>query len=49
MEVSPRKLEGSFSILLKNIPDHRGFFMRSYDKQIFQRHGLALDWLYENH
>jgi dTDP-4-dehydrorhamnose 3,5-epimerase len=29
--------------------DGRGFFMRTYDKEIFQQHGIERVWVQENH
>lgn len=29
--------------------DERGFFMRTYDKEIFAAHGLPTDWMQESH
>ncbi|NJM54249.1 MAG: dTDP-4-keto-6-deoxy-D-glucose epimerase [Blastocatellia bacterium] len=48
MEIKPLKLKGSFEIQLKMIGDSRGYFMRSYSKDIFSEHGLKTDWQQEN-
>lgn len=34
------KLKGSFIIELEKVEDERGFFARSWDKKIFEEHGL---------
>ena len=44
-----RKLKDVFEITLEPKEDHRGFFMRVYDEQIFRDHGLHHDWVQENH
>ena len=49
MEFKERKLKGVFEITLNPIQDHRGFFMRSYDVNEFEAHGINLDWKQENH
>ena len=49
MQIKPLKLNGSFEIKLKPIGDERGFFMRTYDKSIFEEHGIRHEWLQENH
>ena len=42
-------LAGVFEIQLKALEDPRGFFMRTYDDQIFRDHGLPTNWVQENH
>ena len=49
MEFIEKKIKGVFEIKLKHIGDHRGFFMRAYDKKIFAKYGLLRDWVQENH
>lgn len=41
--------EGLFEIVSEPLSDHRGFFMRTYDKEIFARNGIDREWLQENH
>ena len=48
MEIIPLKLEGSFEIRLKRIGDSRGYFLRTYEKNIFAENGLQTEWLQEN-
>jgi len=43
------KIKGGFIIQLEPHEDHRGFFMRTYDKKIFAEHGIDRDWVQENH
>jgi dTDP-4-dehydrorhamnose 3,5-epimerase len=49
MEITERKLKGVFEIQLKPIGDHRGFFMRTFDLNIFNQQGLNKIWVQENH
>lgn len=49
MEIKERKLKGVFEITLNPIKDERGFFMRTYDEQLFAKEGLNLKWMQENH
>lgn len=49
MEICERKIKGVFEINLKPFIDYRGFFMRTYDEQIFTSTGLSRPWLQENH
>lgn len=48
MEIKPLKLEGSYEITLNRIGDLRGYFMRTYSRDIFAEHGLQTDWAQEN-
>lgn len=48
MEIKPLKLVGSYEIVLEPHKDDRGYFMRTYDKEIFRQYGLDRDWLQEN-
>lgn len=43
------KLKGSYIIELKPNMDSRGYFMRTYDKEIFSYHNLDREWVQENH
>jgi len=49
MEIKRRKLDGVFEIRLKPHIDSRGFFMRTYDENLFQTEGLKFNWVQENH
>ena len=49
MLIQERKLEGVFEIDPELHEDARGFFMRSYDDNIFKSYGLHRDWVQENH
>ena len=49
MEIKKLDLEGVFEIQLKPIIDDRGFFMRTYEKRVFENMGLDRKWVEENH
>jgi dTDP-4-dehydrorhamnose 3,5-epimerase len=49
LEIKKRKLEGVFEIALAPILDSRGFFMRAFDSETFEKAGLARSWKQENH
>lgn len=48
MEIIPLKLEGSYEISFAPRGDERGYFMRSYDREIFAARGLQTEWIQEN-
>jgi dTDP-4-dehydrorhamnose 3,5-epimerase len=48
VQVRPLKLGGTFEITLEPRRDHRGYFSRAYDRNIFAEHGLITDWVQEN-
>lgn len=48
MEIRSLKLKGSFEIQLTPRGDHRGYFMRSYDRFFFSKNGLQTNWIQEN-
>ena len=49
MQILEKKIKGVFEIHLKPHKDNRGFFMRTYDKKIFNKFGLNREWVQENH
>ena len=49
MIIKERKIQGVFEIQLEPKEDHRGFFMRVYDQEIYKKHGIHRDWVQENH
>jgi len=49
MEISPRKIPGTYEIALAPIGDNRGFFMRTFDLNEFNKYGLNKMWVQENH
>jgi dTDP-4-dehydrorhamnose 3,5-epimerase len=48
MHIKPLKLGGTFEISIEPRRDRRGYFARSYDREIFAEHGLNTDWVQEN-
>lgn len=48
MEIKPLKLEGTFEITLNPIGDKRGYFMQTYNKDLFATYSLQSDWVQEN-
>ncbi|MFP4024603.1 MAG: dTDP-4-dehydrorhamnose 3,5-epimerase [Thiohalospira sp.] len=49
MDIKERKLKGTFEINLEPKGDHRGFFMRTFDINEFNKYGLNKIWVQENH
>jgi dTDP-4-dehydrorhamnose 3,5-epimerase len=43
------ELGGVFEITPERHEDNRGFFMRTYDDNVFAEHGLHCEWVQENH
>lgn len=49
MRIKELEISGVFEITLTPIGDSRGFFMRTYDVELFIKAGLHREWLQENH
>jgi dTDP-4-dehydrorhamnose 3,5-epimerase len=49
MEFKERNLAGVYEITFKPFLDERGFFMRTFDGQLFEKAGLSFHWVQENH
>jgi len=49
MEIKERKIKGVFEITGVPREDSRGFFMRTFDKEIFSQYGMDRPWVQENH
>jgi len=49
MKIIEGKLPGTFEITLDPAIDHRGFFMRTYDREIMAQYGLDRNWVQESH
>jgi dTDP-4-dehydrorhamnose 3,5-epimerase len=49
VEIKEGKIKGVFEILLKPILDERGFFMRTFDEEIFKENNIPFHWVQENH
>ena len=48
MIIKERKIEGVYEIQLELNIDSRGFFMRTYDKDVFRKYYLDRKWHHEN-
>ena len=42
-------IKGLFEIIPEPFTDHRGFFMRVYDREMFRKYGIDRQWVQENH
>ena len=49
VEIEEGKIAGVYQIHLHPKRDDRGFFMRTYDKTIFEKFDLKKTWIQENH
>lgn len=49
MTIKEMKLKGVFEIQFESRQDERGFFMRTYDDQVFADKGINRKWVQENH
>ncbi|MCM3786617.1 dTDP-4-dehydrorhamnose 3,5-epimerase [Neobacillus mesonae] len=49
MHITPLHLEGALLIEPKVYGDHRGFFMESYNKEVFERKGIHHTFIQDNH
>ncbi|MFZ5940825.1 MAG: dTDP-4-dehydrorhamnose 3,5-epimerase [Bacteroidota bacterium] len=49
MEFRERRLKGTFEITPAPRRDERGFFMRTWDRDLFRQNGLEFSWVQENH
>lgn len=47
--IKERKFKGVFEIQLDPHEDERGFFMRVYDIQVFEKYKIHKKWVQENH
>jgi len=48
MRITPRRLRGTFDLVLDARADERGYFMRWYDREAFARAGLPTEWVQAN-
>lgn len=46
MTIQPTKIHGAYTIDVKRFADFRGDFFRSFDVDVFAKHGLVTDWSY---
>lgn len=49
MKIKERNFKGVFEIQLRPKEDKRGFFMRVYDIQLFEKYKIHRNWVQENH
>jgi dTDP-4-dehydrorhamnose 3,5-epimerase len=49
MLIKEMGIKGVFEIDLEPLEDQRGFFMRTYDAEVFKNCGLHENWVQENH
>ena len=49
MQIKELNLHGVYKINLNPLIDERGFFMRTFDSDIFKTKGINKQWLQENH
>ncbi|WP_071433230.1 dTDP-4-dehydrorhamnose 3,5-epimerase [Angelakisella massiliensis] len=49
MELMKTKLDGVIIVVPKVFGDHRGFFMESWSKRVFEEAGLYYDFVQDNH
>lgn len=49
MIIKPLQIKGAYEIQLIPQIDNRGFFMRTYDKLIFNKNNLAINLIQESH
>ncbi|MBT4310643.1 MAG: dTDP-4-dehydrorhamnose 3,5-epimerase [Anaerolineae bacterium] len=48
MKFQPLTLQGCYEIQLDPHRDLRGYFTRTYDRQLFREYGLTTDWVQQN-
>lgn len=49
MKFKELNIKGVYEITLESFKDHRGFFMRTYDGDIFKEKGIQNNWVQESH
>lgn len=49
MEISKRGIDGVHEIKLAPSEDKRGFFMRVYDQDVFNKNGIDRNWVQDSH
>jgi dTDP-4-dehydrorhamnose 3,5-epimerase len=49
MKFKELNIKGVYEIIMKPMKDERGFFMRTYDENIFYENGIMNNWVQENH
>ncbi|WP_409404997.1 dTDP-4-dehydrorhamnose 3,5-epimerase [Priestia megaterium] len=49
MNIIKTKFQDAILIETKVFGDHRGFFMESYNKEVFKQNGIDMDFVQDNH
>jgi dTDP-4-dehydrorhamnose 3,5-epimerase len=49
MKIVEQKIKNAYVIEPKTYSDTRGFFMRTYAHEIFEKYGIERDWVQDNH
>lgn len=49
MEILKKEIEGLCEIILSPLEDERGFFMRTYERELFREWQIDREWTYEAH
>ena len=49
MEIKAKTIDGVYEIYLSPHYDERGFFMRTFDVNLFKEAGININWVQENH
>ena len=49
MKIKERRIKDIYEITLSPIEDQRGFFMRTYAREIFEKYNIDRNWVQENH
>jgi len=49
LHLLPLPLPGAYRVLLDPMFDLRGFFVRTYDRAVFEEHNLVTEWIQESH
>lgn len=48
MEINKLKIDGTYIVKLNPIIDQRGYFVRTYEEKLFNKHNLQTTWVQEN-
>ncbi len=49
MKFNPLPIPGAYTVDLSPHQDQRGFFVRTYDEEMFKAQGLVTQWIQESH
>ena len=48
MKINKTDFDGVLEIRISPLEDERGYFARTFDKEIFKKNGINFEWLQEN-